>query len=215
MAYTIAFFGSKPYDEASFNEKNSGYGFELRYYKGHLNLNNVILTQGVDAVSIFVNDTADAEVIRQLAANGVKLLALRCAGYNNADLKAAAENGITVVRVAYSPYAVAEYTVALMLSLNRKIPRATWRTHNSRFLPARPFQIDMYGKTAGIIGTGKIAKKLIAILRGFGMNILAYDLYPDYNFARKHQVVYTTLDELYRTWTSSPCTARSRSRPDT
>lgn len=82
MAYTIAFFGSKPYDEASFNEKNSGYGFELRYYKGHLNLNNVILTQGVDAVCIFVNDTADAEVIRQLAANGVKLLALRCAGYN-------------------------------------------------------------------------------------------------------------------------------------
>lgn len=123
MAYTIAFFGSKPYDEASFNEKNSGYGFELRYYKGHLNLNNVILTQGVDAVCIFVNDTADAEVIRQLAANGVKLLALRCAGYNNVDLKAAAENGITVVRVpAYSPYAVAEYTVALMLSSTGRYP---------------------------------------------------------------------------------------------
>ena len=102
MAYTIAFFGSKPYDEASFNEKNSEYGFELRYYKGHLNLNNVILTQGVDAVCIFVNDTADAEVIRQMAANGVKLLALRCAGYNNVDLKAAAENGITVVRVPVS-----------------------------------------------------------------------------------------------------------------
>ena len=199
MAYTIAFFGSKPYDEASFNEKNSGYGFELRYYKGHLNLNNVILTQGVDAVCIFVNDTADAEVIRQLAANGVKLLALRCAGYNNVDLKAAAENGITVVRVpAYSPYAVAEYTVALMLSLNRKIPRATWRTRDGNFSLHGLLGFDMYGKTAGIIGTGKIAKKLIAILRGFGMNILAYDLYPDYNFAREHQVVYTTLDELYR-----------------
>ena len=192
MAYTIAFFGSKPYDEASFNEKNSGYGFELRYYKGHLNLNNVILTQGVDAVCIFVNDTADAEVIRQLAANGVKLLALRCAGYNNVDLKAAAENGITVVRVpAYSPYAVAEYTVALMLSLNRKIPRATWRTRDGNFSLHGLLGFDMYGKTAGIIGTGKIAKKLIAILRGFGMNILAYDLYPDYNFAREHQVVYT------------------------
>ena len=199
MAYTIAFFGSKPYVEASFNEKNSGYGFELRYYKGHLNLNNVILTQGVDAVCIFVNDTADAEVIRQLAANGVKLLALRCAGYNNVDLKAAAENGITVVRVpAYSPYAVAEYTVALMLSLNRKIPRATWRTRDGNFSLHGLLGFDMYGKTAGIIGTGKIAKKLIAILRGFGMNILAYDLYPDYNFAREHQVVYTTLDELYR-----------------
>ena len=187
MAYTIAFFGSKPYDEASFNEKNSGYGFELRYYKGHLNLNNVILTQGVDAVCIFVNDTADAEVIRQLAANGVKLLALRCAGYNNVDL-----NGITVVRVpASSPYAVAEYTVALMLSLNRKIPRATWRTRDGNFSLHGLLGFDMYGKTAGIIGTGKIAKKLIAILRGFGM-------YPDYNFAREHQVVYTTLDELYR-----------------
>ena len=199
MAYTIAFFGSKPYDEASFNEKNSGYGFELRYYKGHLNLNNVILTQGVDAVCIFVNDTADAEVIRQLAANGVKLLALRCAGYNNVDLTAAAENGITVVGVpGYSPYAVAEYTVALMLSLNRKLPRATWRTRDGNFSLHGLLGFDMYGKTAGIIGTGKIAKKLIAILRGFGMNILAYDLYPDYNFAREHQVVYTTLDELYR-----------------
>ena len=186
------------YDEASFNEKNSEYGFELRYYKGHLNLNNVILTQGVDAVCIFVNDTADAEVIRQMAANGVKLLALRCAGYNNVDLKAAAENGITVVRVpAYSPYAVAEYTVALMLSLNRKIPRATWRTRDGNFSLHGLLGFDMYGKTAGIIGTGKIAKKLITILRGFGMNILAYDLYPDYNFAREHQVVYTTLDELY------------------
>ena len=118
MAYTIAFFGSKPYDEASFNDKNKEYGFELRYYKGHLNKHNVILTQGVDAVCIFVNDTADAEVLRMMADNGVKLLALRCAGYNNVDLKAAAECGITVVRVpAYSPYAVAEYTVALMLSL--------------------------------------------------------------------------------------------------
>ena len=128
----------------------------------------------------------------------MKLLALRCAGYNNVDLKAAAENGITVVRVpAYSPYAVAEYTVALMLSLNRKIPRATWRTRDGNFSLHGLLGFDMYGKTAGIIGTGKIAKKLITILRGFGMNILAYDLYPDYNFAREHQVVYTTLDELY------------------
>ena len=198
MAYTIAFFGSKPYDEASFNEKNKVYGFELRYYKGHLNKHNVILTQGVDAVCIFVNDTADAEVIRLMADNGVKLLALRCAGYNNVDLKAAADCGITVVRVpAYSPYAVAEYTVALMLSLNRKIPRATWRTRDGNFSLHGLLGFDMYGKTAGIIGTGKIAKKLICILRGFGMNILAYDLYPDYNFAREHQVVYTSLDELY------------------
>ena len=198
MATTIAFFGSKPYDEASFNEKNKDFGFELRFYKGHLNKNNVILTQGVDVVCIFVNDTANAEVIRLMAANGVKLLALRCAGYNNVDLKAAAECGITVVRVpAYSPYAVAEYTVALMLSLNRKIHRAAWRTREGNFSLHGLLGFDMHGKTAGIIGTGKIAKKLISILRGFGMNILAYDLYPDYNFARENQVVYTTLDELY------------------
>ena len=198
MATTIAFFGSKPYDEASFNEKNKDFGFELRFYKGHLNKNNVILTQGVDVVCIFVNDTANAEVIRLMVANGVKLLALRCAGYNNVDLKAAAECGITVVRVpAYSPYAVAEYTVALMLSLNRKIHRAAWRTREGNFSLHGLLGFDMHGKTAGIIGTGKIAKKLISILRGFSMNILAYDLYPDYNFARENQVVYTTLDELY------------------
>ena len=198
MATTIAFFGTKPYDEASFNEKNREFGFELRFYKGHLNKNNVILTQGVDVVCIFVNDTANAEVIRLMAANGVKLLALRCAGYNNVDLKAAAECGIAVVRVpAYSPYAVAEYTVALMLSLNRKIHRAAWRTREGNFSLHGLLGFDMHGKTAGIIGTGKIAKKLISILRGFGMNILAYDLYPDYNFARENQVVYTTLDELY------------------
>ena len=194
MAYTIAFFGTKPYDEASFNEKNKEFGFELRFFKGHLNRHNVLL----DAVCIFVNDTADAEVIRTMAANGVKLLALRCAGYNNVDLKAAADNGVTVVRVpAYSPYAVAEYTVALMLSLNRKIPRASWRTRDGNFSLHGLLGFDMHGKTAGIIGTGKIAKILIHILKGFGMNILAYDLYPDYNFARENQIVYTTLDELY------------------
>lgn len=198
MAYTIAFFGTKPYDEASFNEKNKEFGFELRFFKGHLNRQNILLTQGVDAVCIFVNDTADADIIKKMAENGVKLLALRCAGYNNVDLKAAAENGVTVVRVpAYSPYAVAEYTVALMLSLNRKIPRASWRTRDGNFSLHGLLGFDMYKKTAGIIGTGKIAKILIRILKGFGMNILAYDPYPDYNFARENQIVYTTLDELY------------------
>jgi D-lactate dehydrogenase len=145
-----------------------------------------------------VNDIADAQVIRAMAANGVKLIALRCAVYNNVDLNAAQENGIKVVRVpAYSPYAVAEHTVALMLALNRRIPRATWRTRDGNFSLNGLLGFDMHGKTAGIIGTGKIAKILIQILKGFGMNILAYDLYPDNNFAREHQVVYTSLDELY------------------
>ena len=134
MTYTIAFFGTKPYDEVSFDKVNKKFGFEIKYFKGHLNKNNVMLTQGADAVCIFVNDIADAEILKAMADNGVKLLALRCAGYNNVDLAAAQANGVTVVRVpAYSPYAVAEYTVALMLSLNRKIPRATWRTRDGNF----------------------------------------------------------------------------------
>lgn len=197
MAYTIAFFGTKPYDEASFNEKNKEFGFELRFFKGHLNRHNVLLTQGVDAVCIFVNDTADAEVIRTMAANGVKLLALRCAGYNNVDLKAAADNGVTVVRdsclFSIRSSRIYSGTDALAQPEN---PRASWRTGRKLSLHGL-LGFDMQEMTAGIIGTGKIAKILIHILKGFGMNILAYDLYPDYNFARENQIVYTTLDELY------------------
>ena len=199
MAFKIAFFGTKSYDEDFFDKANKDFGFEIKYFKGHLNENNVLLSQGMDAVCIFVNDTADAKVMRALAENGVKLLALRNAGYNNVDVEEAVRNHITVVRVpAYSPHAVAEYTVALMLSLNRKIPRASWRTRDGNFSLHGLMGFDMYGKTAGIIGTGKIAKILIGILRGFGMNILAYDVYPDQDFAHENRMVYTTLDELYR-----------------
>ena len=198
MAYTIAFFGTKPYDESSFNDKNKEFGFEIRYYKGHLNKNNVLLTQGVDAVCIFVNDTADVAVIDAMADNGVKLLALRCAGFNNVDLKAA-KGKLPVVRVpAYSPYAVAEYSLALMLSLNRKIHRAYWRTRDGNFSLNGLMGFDMHGKTIGIIGTGKIAKILIRLLKGFGMRILAYDLYPDMKFAGEEGISYVSLDELYR-----------------
>ena len=148
-------------------------------------------------VCIFVNDTADAAVIDAMAENGVKLLALRCAGFNNVDL-AAAKGKLPVVRVpAYSPYAVAEYSLALMLSLNRKIHRAYWRTRDGNFSLNGMMGFDMHGKTIGIIGTGKIAKILIKILKGFGMHILAYDLYPDYKFAEEEGIMYTTLDELY------------------
>ncbi|MCD8260469.1 MAG: 2-hydroxyacid dehydrogenase [Bacteroides sp.] len=198
MSFTIAFFGTQPYDEASFNEINIKYGFEIKYFKGHLNLHNVVLTKGVDAVCIFVNDSIDTAIIDALVDNGVHILALRCAGYNNVDITSA-QGRLKVVRVpAYSPYAVAEHTVALMLSLNRKIPRAAWRTRDGNFSLNGLLGFDMHGKTAGIIGTGKIAKVLIHILRGLCMNILAYDIYPDHNFARENQVVYTSLDELYR-----------------
>ena len=198
MAYKIAFFGAKPYDIASFDKVNEKYNYDIRYYKGHLNINNVVLTQGVDAVCIFVNDTAEAAVIDALVANGVKLLALRCAGFNNVDLKAA-KGKLPVVRVpAYSPYAVAEYSLALMLSLNRKIHRAYWRTRDGNFSLNGLMGFDMHGKTIGIIGTGKIAKILIRLLKGFGMRILAYDLYPDMKFAGEEGISYVSLDELYR-----------------
>lgn len=197
MKPVIAFFGTKPYDEKSFNTANELYGFDIRYYKGHLNKNNLILTQGADVVCIFVNDTADKDIIDAMVENGVKLLALRNAGFNNVDLKAA-EGKLKVVRVpAYSPYAVAEYAVALMLTLNRKIHRAYWRTRDGNFSLHGLMGFDMHGKTVGIIGTGKIAKILIRILKGFGMNILANDLYPDYKFAQEMGITYTSLDELY------------------
>ena len=198
MAYKIAFFGAKPYDIASFDKVNEKYNYDIRYYKGHLNPNNVVLTQDTDAVCIFVNDTADVAVIDAMVDNGVKLLALRCAGFNNVDLKAA-KGKLPVVRVpAYSPYAVAEYSLALMLSLNRKIHRAYWRTRDGNFSLNGLMGFDMHGKTIGIIGTGKIAKILIRLLKGFGMRILAYDLYPDMKFAGEEGISYVSLDELYR-----------------
>ena len=198
MTYKIAFFGAKPYDIASFDKVNEKYNYDIRYYKGHLNPNNVVLTQDTDAVCIFVNDTADVAVIDAMVNNGVKLLALRCAGFNNVDLKAA-KGKLPVVRVpAYSPYAVAEYSLALMLSLNRKIHRAYWRTRDGNFSLNGLMGFDMHGKTIGIIGTGKIAKILIRLLKGFGMRILAYDLYPDMKFAGEEGISYVSLDELYR-----------------
>ena len=198
MAYTIAFFGSKPYDEASFNEKNKEYGFELRYYKGHLNKHNVILTQGVDAVCIFVNDTADTEVIRLMADNGVKLLALRCAGYNNVNL-AAAYGKILVMRVpGYSPYAVAEYALALLQTLNRELHRAYNRVRENNFSINGLMGFDLRGKTFGIVGTGKIGRVFAELLQGFGVRILAYDMYPNAEAARQLHIEYVSLEELYR-----------------
>ena len=197
MTYKIAFFDTKPYDKTFFDKANDDYGFDIRYYKGHLNENNVVLTQGADAVCIFVNDIANAGIINTLVDNGVKLLALRSAGFNNVDLKAAAGK-LPIVRVpAYSPYAVAEYALALMLSLNRKIHRAYWRTRDGNFSLHGLMGFDMHGKTVGIIGTGKIARILIQILKSFGMNILAYNIYPDTKIAEELQFTYTSLSDLY------------------
>ena len=194
----ITLFGTQPYDRESFDRIRDTYGFDICYHRSHLNANNVALAQGSDAVCIFVNDTADAGTIRQLAGMGVKLIALRCAGFNNVDLNAAARYGIPVVRVpAYSPHAVAEHAVALMLALNRKIHRAYWRTRDGNFSLHGLMGFDMYGKTAGIVGTGRIARELIRILKGFGMEVVANDLFPDPQYAAEAGIAYVPLDELY------------------
>lgn len=193
----VAFFDAKSYDEVSFNKTNADYGFDIRYYQEHLNLKTVPLAKGADVVCIFVNAECNAAVIDELIKNGVKLIALRCAGFNNVDLKAA-KGRIKVVRVpAYSPHAVAEYAVSLMLALNRKIFRAVNRTREGNFALKGLMGFDMYGKTAGIVGMGRIAKELIKILHGFGMKVLAYDLNPDMEFAKQYDVRMVSLDELY------------------
>jgi D-lactate dehydrogenase len=193
----IAFFDTKPYDKESFNELNKKYGFEIKYFRYHLTPDNVVLAQGAGIVVVFVNDIINAEMVDKLTNYGVKLIALRCSGFNNVDLKAA-KGKIRVVRVpAYSPHAIAEHTVALMMTLNRKIHRAYFRTRDTNFALHGLMGFDMYKKTAGIIGTGKIGKALIHILKGFGMQVLAFDPYPDCEFADQKEVEYVELKDLF------------------
>ncbi len=194
----IVFFGTKSYDIDIFNEVNKHFGMEMKFFKSHINLDNISLTQGADTVCVFVNDTVDADIIRALATLGVKLIALRCAGFNNVDLAVAAKAGIKVVRVpSYSPHAVAEFTLGLILALNRQIPRAVARTRDGNFSLRGLLGFDLYQKTIGFIGTGKIAKVLIKMLSGFGMNMLAYDPFPDHDFAQKSGIRYVPLETLY------------------
>jgi D-lactate dehydrogenase len=193
----IAFFGAHSCDMVLFNTWNESFGFDINHNNERLTRDTVELAKGKDAVCVFVNDELTSDVIDKLVENGVKLIALRCAGFNNVDLKAARDK-IRVVRVpAYSPHAVAEYAVTLMLALNRKIYRSTQRTREGNFRLSGLLGFDMFGKTAGIIGMGRIAKELIKILRGFGMNVLAYDKYPDVKFAEENGVKMVELPELY------------------
>ncbi len=203
----IAFFGTKKYDQETFctvndyldADGNKRFGFELKYYKAHPTMDNVLLVQGATAVCVFVNDPLTADIIAEMGRLGVKLIALRCAGFNNVDLAAARQAGIRVVRVpAYSPHAIAEFTLGLILSANRHIPRAVTRTRDGNFSLQGLMGFDLFGKTIGIIGTGKIAKVLIELLQGFGMRILGYDPYPDDAFAGKYGLEYVDFDTLLR-----------------
>ncbi len=194
----IAFFDTKPYDKEIFNNVNNNFTFEIKYLKYHLTQETAVLAKGNNVVCVFVNDQVDKEVVDQLYDQGVKLIALRCSGYNNVDFKSAYKK-IHVVRVpAYSPYAVAEHTVALMLSLNRKIHRAYFRTRDANFSLHGLMGFDMYRKIAGIIGTGKIGKVLIDILLGFGMKVYGFDLYKDQSLINKPNFEYVDLDTLFK-----------------
>jgi D-lactate dehydrogenase len=194
----IAFYDAKPYDEDFFTTSNSQFNFNLKFLKNHLNSDTADLSKGYDVVCAFVNDTLDQATIEVLKRNGIQLIALRCAGYNNVDLKAVYGN-IHVVRVPdYSPYAVAEHAVALMMSLNRKTHKAYYRTRDGNFAITGLLGFDMHGKTAGIIGTGKIGKCVINILKGLGMNILAYDAYPDIDLVKSDKISYESLKIIYQ-----------------
>lgn len=193
----IAFFDAKPYDSNSFQSVNESYGYNIKYFESHLTEDNISLTKGFDALCIFVNDIITAGMMETLYQNGIRLIALRCAGYNNVDFKSA-YGKIHIVRVpAYSPHAIAEHALALMMTLNRKTHRAFNRTRESNFTLSGLMGFDMYGKTAGVVGTGKIGRELIKILRGLGMRVLTYDPYPNMQFAEESGCVYTDLDTLF------------------
>lgn len=193
----IAFFDAKPYDIESFDEINKKYDFNIKYFRFHLTADNIILAKDYDVIVVFVNDTINAEIIGKLKEYGIQLIALRSSGFNNIDLKAALGK-IKVVRVpAYSPHAIAEHTIALMLTLNRKIHRAYFRTRDANFALTGLLGFDMYGKTAGVIGTGRIGKVLVNILSGFGMEVLVYDKFPDEKFASDSGARYVSLKEIY------------------
>lgn len=172
-----AFFGTKPYDKRAFEAVNERYGHKLTFFEPRLTAKTASLAAGFPAVCVFINDEAGIETLRAIASTGTTLVALRCAGFNNVDVKAAQSLGIKVVRVpAYSPYAVAEHTVALMLALNRKLYRAYNRVREDNFSLKGLLGFDLHGKTVGVVGTGKIGECFAKIMHGFGCNLLAYDI---------------------------------------
>lgn len=174
----ICFYDTKPYDKNFFDLYKEEYGFEIDYFETKLNSSTAVLAKGYEAVVAFVNDNIDAKTIDVLYENGVRIIAMRCAGYNNIDFKAAF-NKIHVVRVpAYSPYAVAEHAMALLLTLNRKIHRAYNRTREYNFSLNGLTGFDLHGKTMGVVGTGKISQVFMNICKGFGLDIIAYDPFP-------------------------------------
>ncbi len=189
----IAFFDAKPYDMPGFDRYAEKAGLEMKYFETHLNRDTVSLAAGFDGVCVFVNDIVDRPVVERLYELGVRVIALRCAGFNNVDTKACFGK-IHVYRVpAYSPYAVAEHAMALLLTVNRRTHKAYNRTREFNFSLAGLAGFDLHGKTVGIIGTGKIGRIFAEICKGFGMRILAYDKFPNPDAG----LTYTDLPELF------------------
>ncbi|MFP5437842.1 MAG: 2-hydroxyacid dehydrogenase [Bacteroidia bacterium] len=176
----ITFFSAKPYDRLYFDKYNTSPDIQTEYYETHLGPHIVNAVEDSFAVCAFVNDKLNAEVLQTLAERGVKVIALRCAGFNNTDLEAAKRLGLRVCRVpAYSPEAVAEHTAAMLLTLNRKTHKAYNRVREQNFSLNGLLGFNLYGKTVGVIGTGKIGKAFCKIMLGFGCTVLAYDIYED------------------------------------
>ena len=193
----VLLFSAKAYDEVSFAGANAAFGHELELIEDRLSVHSAALADGFEAVCIFVNDPAPREVLTKLAERGVKYVALRSAGFNNVDLHAAAELGLTVVRVpAYSPNAVAEHTIALVLALNRKIHRAYNRVRDGNFALDGLLGFDLNGRTVGVVGTGRIGTVFGRIMAGFGCELLAYDPYPN-DEMRALGAIYVDLARLF------------------
>jgi len=194
----IAVFSTKPYDRSYLDAANQTIGHELTYFEARLDKDTVLLAQGFPCVCVFVNDVVDAHVLLELKAGGTSLIALRSAGFNHVDLKAAHQLGLSIVRVpAYSPHAVAEHTVALLMALNRKTHRAYNRVREGNFSLDGLLGFDLYGLTVGIVGTGQIGQVTARIFNGFGCKLLGYDLYPN-ETCRALGMEYIELDDLFR-----------------
>jgi len=193
----VAVFSEKPYDREFLSIENTSAGHELTFLQPRLDASTAPLADGFEAVCVFVNDQLNAEVLELLASGGTRLIALRCAGFNNVDLAAAERLGLTVARVpAYSPHAVAEHALALILGLNRRTHRAYNRVREGNFALDGLLGFDIHGKTVGVVGTGRIGACVVRILAGFGCRVLAHDPYPNPEI-EQHGAVYAPLEELW------------------
>ncbi len=194
----ITFFSAKPYDREFFDRLNKSFGFELEYFETHLGPHIIKAVDNTDAVCVFVNDKLDAQVLGELSLKGVKVVALRCAGFNNVDLEAAKKYGIKVCRVpAYSPEAVAEHAVAMLLTLNRKTHKAYNRVRDQNFSLNGLMGFNVNGKTIGVLGTGNIGTSFCKIMIGFGCKVIASDVFPNQELV-KLGVSYVTKEELFK-----------------